>query len=427
MKLGGVGIDHSQFKEDSISFGLFINSTMQKSIVALACSLCITLTCFGQDSFEEGYFIASGQRISCLINNQDWSRNPTEFEYRMSSASEIKINSIDRVEEFGVDGFSRYIRSTVAMDMTTGNVNYMANTSEIRLDTVTVFLKTLVEGSFSLYEYNRKGLYRLFIKKDGGDFEQLLYNDYRYETHQVKTVNSFRVQLLNALSCECIDPAYFMKLSFGKKPITKVLLKYFDCFGEEPTQYGVIPLRERIHAGVNAGFQISQFSVEHGAHEHRNASFAPEQNAYLGLEFELVFPFNRQAWSVVLAPNYQQYHEELPEVYPNVGTIAFDYQSIEIPVVVRRSFPLQRFSRWYTQAGFVLDQPLENYLDYEWLPDEGPGNKTGFNVRFGGGIEMRNGLNLEVNVGTPRDLLSNRLGYHTRYSTLSATIGYNFF
>ena len=37
-EIGGVGIDHSQFKEDSISFGLFIYPSTQKTILSPATS-----------------------------------------------------------------------------------------------------------------------------------------------------------------------------------------------------------------------------------------------------------------------------------------------------------------------------------------------------------------------------------------------------
>ena len=51
------------------------------------------MNCFAQISFEKGYFINNAnQKTNCLIKNQDWKDNPTEFEYKLDENSEsIKL------------------------------------------------------------------------------------------------------------------------------------------------------------------------------------------------------------------------------------------------------------------------------------------------------------------------------------------------
>ena len=60
---------------------------------------------FSQVVFEPGYFITeSNERIECLIRNMDWKNNPYEIEYKLSEASSEKIEGIDNILEFGING-----------------------------------------------------------------------------------------------------------------------------------------------------------------------------------------------------------------------------------------------------------------------------------------------------------------------------------
>lgn len=40
----------------------------------------LTINCYSQISYEKGYYIDnSGQKTECLIKNNDWLRDPTDF------------------------------------------------------------------------------------------------------------------------------------------------------------------------------------------------------------------------------------------------------------------------------------------------------------------------------------------------------------
>jgi cellulose synthase/poly-beta-1,6-N-acetylglucosamine synthase-like glycosyltransferase len=69
--------------------------------------LIFALNGFTQNSFLKGYYINnSNERVDCLIKNNDWLNNPTQFEYKLSENSEKKIQTINSVKEFEITGVS---------------------------------------------------------------------------------------------------------------------------------------------------------------------------------------------------------------------------------------------------------------------------------------------------------------------------------
>jgi hypothetical protein len=94
-----------------------------KKLPFLLLATLLTINVYAQVVFESGYFIDnSGQKVECLIRNVDRSDNPTEFQYKLSERSEINTATIESVKEFGVDGFSKYIRSEVKIDRSSDNI-----------------------------------------------------------------------------------------------------------------------------------------------------------------------------------------------------------------------------------------------------------------------------------------------------------------
>ena len=77
-----------------------------------------SINCFSQISYEKGYYIDNNnQKTNCLIKNIDWRNNPTEFEYKLSNNSESQKITIKSIREFGIDKISKYVRSTVNIDV----------------------------------------------------------------------------------------------------------------------------------------------------------------------------------------------------------------------------------------------------------------------------------------------------------------------
>jgi hypothetical protein len=57
--------------------------------------LILSYTSRAQIGFEDGYFINdSDEKVQCLIRNRDWKKNPTGFEYKLTTDSEVQTADI---------------------------------------------------------------------------------------------------------------------------------------------------------------------------------------------------------------------------------------------------------------------------------------------------------------------------------------------
>lgn len=82
---------------------------------------------YSQNNFEEGYFIKNnGERINCLIKNEDWKNNPSQFKFKTSQNSKIKTEKLNTVEEFGIIGKTKFIKRKVKVDISATQLKSIA-------------------------------------------------------------------------------------------------------------------------------------------------------------------------------------------------------------------------------------------------------------------------------------------------------------
>ncbi len=196
----------------------------------LSLLILITIICsniYSQISFEQGYYINnSGQKINCQIKNIAWKNNPTIFEHRLSTDNESKKATIESVKEFAIDSISKYIRATVNIDRSSENVAILSTIRSPIFKEETLFLKVLVEGDATLYQYKDKDITRYFYKKDSSKIEQLIYKSYKTKDDKIIKNNSFRNQLWNNLKCSTIKSDIVEHLDYKKSDLINYFVKY---------------------------------------------------------------------------------------------------------------------------------------------------------------------------------------------------------
>ena len=125
--------------------------TKKLNLSFVICLLSIT-TVFSQTSFKPGYIIKSnGQKIDCLIKNEDWKGSPTTFEFKTDENSEVKLGDISTIKEFGSADNFKYISATTEVDQSSDKVGKLTEDRNPVYKGETIFLKVLVEGKASLY------------------------------------------------------------------------------------------------------------------------------------------------------------------------------------------------------------------------------------------------------------------------------------
>jgi hypothetical protein len=151
---------------------------IKKQLITILVFLFVFST-FSQNTFLEGYFIDnSNSKVNCLIKNEGWLNNPTEFKYKNKINSKVKKLTINKVKEFGVLNVFKYQRHNVDIDRSSKKSDELDNNKNPVFNKEKLFLKLLIEGKANLYSYEDRGLVRYFLKKNNADVKQLVSKYY---------------------------------------------------------------------------------------------------------------------------------------------------------------------------------------------------------------------------------------------------------
>lgn len=386
-----------------------------------------------QIKFEKGYFIDnSGKRTDAFIKNLDWKNNPTEFEFKTDeSSSEIKKETIKNIQEFGIDNEQRYTRKTVMIDGSSKQLNNLSNERKPEFTEETVFLKYVVEGKADLLYYENGDLEKFFISTNGSDVKQLIYKPYYINASSVAYNEDYKKQILDNLNCG-VDLTDVNNLKYKSSDLVKVFMKYNQCSNSTAINYNQnYEKRDLFNLTVRPGINLSSFEIS-------NSSFVTsESNKFdnkvtfrIGLEAELILPFNKNKWAIFAEPTYQYYKAEKDFVVyqgqasENIRTRSIDYKSIEIPIGIRYYLFLNDKSKLFINAAYNVDFEMNSniYYDFQSLK-----TSSASNFSFGAGYKYNDKFVVEFRTSTKRDLLQNNTIINTGYRTSSLILGYTLF
>lgn len=397
---------------------------MKKKILFLLLTI-VYFNCHSQISYEKGYFIANaGQKINCFIKNIEWRNNPVEFEYKITETGDTQIMPIYSAKEFGIGNGLKYKRATVLIDRSAKNVNYLGQDKEPTLKEELLFLKVLIEGEASLYQYKDGNLIRYFYDYDNSVIEQLIYKPFKTADNRVSENNRFRNQLWENLKCPDINMNDLTYLDYKKKDLIHFFTKYNECKNETYTNYEVKQKATSFNLSLRPGINFSSLSVQSSFPfaVSRDADFDQELTFRFGIEAELTLPFNKNKWALIVEPTYQYFKSE--SELPLEENVEVDYQSVEIPLGIRHYFFLNKKSKIFVNGVFIIDISKNTMVDYSRYTDLEI--KTQSNVGLGIGFKFDNKYGLELRYQTPREILSSYTGWSGDYNTTSIIFGYTF-
>jgi hypothetical protein len=391
--------------------------------------LILSFNCYSQIKYEPGYFIDNeGKRIDCLIKNNDWKNNPVEFTYKLLETTVAQIAKIKTVAEFGILNISKYKRFTVDIDTSSSNTTYMSRTQEpeFKKEQV-VFLKPLIEGKSILYFYEDANLKRFFYSTDNLKAEQLIYKTYLIERDFLLENNTFKKQLWNNFKCEKISISYIEKIRYTDYDLTKFFITYNQCQNAEFINYKKKQSRNWLNLSLRPGLNRSSLSIRTdfpnslipNTDKH---SFGSKTGLRLGLEAELIAPFNKNKWAVIIEPTFQSYKSE---ILLNNRMVIADYKSIELPVGIRHFLFLADKSKIFINGSYVIDIYMNSKIDF--------GNSANLEIKSTGNAALGLGYNyktkysLEIKYQTSRDLVKDYHDWKSYYKSYSIVFGYNIF
>lgn len=410
---------------------------MKKTLLAFVIILfCLNLN--AQVNYEKAYFIDNnGTKTECYIKNKDQNKNPTNFEYKLSpNQSQVMNADIKTVKEFKIGDILKYERATVKLDTTNGNLNLLNGNREPEWKVVTVFLKVLVEGETTLYEYRTLNLKQFFYKIGNTPVEQLIYKKYINENNfppSLATNNDFQKQLWQNLNCgnKSIDDA--LKLKYGRKDLIKYFIDYNTCKKYSIVEYSNKLEKGSVNVKVLAGITSSSLSVSNDL-TNFDFDFDKKINFTVGAEVEWILPINRNKWSVFFAPSYNSYENSVTAshttpigVYSSVTTIQkweASLSYLDIPIGFRYYMFINDDSKIFIEGSYIVTDVLNSDIhnDYNTQLKPSFANRIGVGI----GYSFKNRLNVELKYNST-NITANNANDVWKYSATSLVFGYTVF
>lgn len=365
----------------------------------------------GQVSYDPGYIVLeNGQRLEVWIQNKEKHLTPVAIKYRESAKAKPQELDSKEVKEFGVGTYLRFIKATVRIDRSTHKEHMVGNNRNPEWEENTVFLQLLVEGEASLYYYRDRKNIALFVQKDQGAIDQLIYKPYRDTEAQLRYNTYYRNQLTFLLDCKNMQAKPLEKLLYSKSEMIHYFKAYNACKGVNINDYTQKPKRDFFNMYVVGSYRIAQFqtlSSNPNLPTYRRLDFGRKAIIPLGLDMEYVFPFNRNKWSVFITPVYQRFSGET--INDNDPASA-DYRSVEVPIGIRRYFFLHPDHKIYGALAYQFDvETGSKGVDLPASNQEGLSlEPITYNWMLGAGYRYKHFLSLEGRIQSGRNV---RLGY----------------
>lgn len=392
-----------------------------KKLIIFSLFTLFVFPALAQIRYEKGYFIDStGNRTDCLIKNIDWKNNPKEIEFKLSEQAEPSMATIATVSEFGIDNTSKYIAAKVNIDRSADSRTKLSNDRNLNFLEEKLFLKVLIEGAASLYHYEDKELERFFYTTEIVPLQQLVYKRYLLEDNRIAVNAGFKQQLWTDLRHPEADLHQLETLGYNKQHLSRYFQHYNNSKGQTSVSYDTKSKTDFFNLKIVPGIEYTTLSMSNPYSSFRNGEYE-NMNYRIGVEAEVIMPFNNGKWAMFIEPTFQQFSGE-NQLKQREATIA--YKSIEVPLAVRHYFFLNQQSRIFLNAGYVWDFPIASAIDYRIGNDLKIA--SGSNFMGGAGMSYRK-LSLEFRFQTGRNIVNDHNSWKANINKYSLLLGYKIF
>jgi hypothetical protein len=397
----------------------------------------------GQITYVPGYYIDdSGNTITGFIKNTDWNKNPTNFSFKTNLESEIQNLKLDDVREFGAEELFKFIKWNIYLDTSSENMNYISVKREPEYKQLEVFLKVLIEGPVSLYEYKDENFRKYFYKVSNKDnIEPLVNKKYSSNGQTILENTDYKQQLYEALGRENIAISDMQTLKYSKTSLINFIKTYAgNAAQDDIITYGGAKnedwFRIHIRPGLNMNsLDITDLAVSNNIIQ-RNFSLDTELSFRLGAQFEFILPFNSNKWALTIEPTYQSYKSsQIKDISPASAfqrdvEASVDLSSIEFSSGLRHYFFLNDEWSIFLNAGISIDIWLKQDLALRSVgavsvPDFETDEFDSDLSFYGGiGVGFKNRYAFEINYQFNQDILIRTIDFSTDYSALSFIFSY---
>lgn len=387
-----------------------------KAIIFCLTIALISVSGYCQISFEKGYFIDNNnQRVECLIKNMDWKNNPAEFEYKFTPEGKPFKGNLSTAKEFGITGFSKYKRVNTKIDTSPTETDKLSGDRNPEWSQAEFFLKVLIEGKANLYYYEDKNMTRFFYSVSDTLVNQLIYKEYYTSDNQVAQNFKFREQLWMDVRLPDARLNSVENIRYFESDFKRYFKTYNEGQGYTYVIYGLKKHRDSFHLRITPGLNYSWASVASADNPTSYTDLGSQINFRIGVESELILPFNKNKWGIIFDPSYQYFNSSGQN---GSNTIDIHYQSIEFPLGLRHYFFLNDNLKIFVNGVFILANSITFNSTISNLDIV-----TGNSYALGCGLGYKK-ISAEMRYSTNRDLLKSYISLYNDYRRFSLILGF---
>ncbi|WP_197276108.1 outer membrane beta-barrel protein [Mangrovimonas sp. TPBH4] len=364
----------------------------------------------------------------------DWNNNPSEIKFKLAQNSEIKTANLKSIKEFGIYNKVQFIKSDVEIDVSSDDHNILSYTKDPIFEQQEIFLKVIASGEANLYSYRNDKIKRYFFNLNDSRIEQLIFKKYKISEIRIQENALYKQQLWNALKCESISIRQIRKLKYYEDDLLKLFTIYNQCQNsayEVPTEK---EKRDLINLTIRPRINNSILSMNNTMTDFKDSEFKRKNNFGIGLEAEIVLPFNKNKWSFFIEPTYQYFKSKSTQESGSftLGEInsTVNYESIELPIGFRHYFFLNNSSKLFLNVALVFDfsfsKSKTTFVSNETTSLGVFEMHSMENYAIGAGYKLKDKYSFEVRYFTNRNVLKDYVHWDSEYSTVSFILGYSF-
>lgn len=413
---------------------------MKKLLLVLFFEL-FFLQSYSQVNFEKAYFIDNDNvRTECFIKNKDLYNNPNTFEYKLNQEESVaKIGDIKDVKEFGILNSIKFERNLVKMDMSSVNLDKISEIREPEWKDRTLFLKVLIEGEASLYEFKEDNRNSYFYKWNSSPIEQLIYKKYfiaNTSNTDVAVNNDFQKQLWTNLFYDNITVSNVSKMEYNREDLMKYFVAYNNFKNSKIVNYGEKATKGSVNFKLKGGITLSSLELSNEIASLK-IDFGNSISYNFGAEMEYILPFNRNKWSTFLGASYFYYQGEAEIKTINDSGVLYtndvihkwnaSYGHLDLSFGLRHYMFISDYSKIFISGAFVLTKVLNSNIHDDNQPYS-YNLKADFGNSFdlGIGFNFKNKFNIEIRRSSP-NIFANYVFWNSKYNMTSLVFGYSIF
>lgn len=413
-----------------------------KKTFSVLFSFCIVLIC-AQVKFEKGYIINSSDvKKEVLIKNQGWVSTPDNFVYKTDENSAENIGTPTSIKEFGIYNEVKFISYNGDIDYSSDHLDDLSNSKEPELKNGIVFLKEVVNGKKNLYFYQKQNFERYFYSDSDSSIHPLTYKKYYFNgsSSQVATNDDYINQLKTIFSDDTNAHALAAKTKYTTNDLKKIFSLYNSKFSgtvsSNEQSFTETKKKAKFNLSVRPGLNFySPLKIEQ---TYNNEGFPSKMGVRIGVEAEIVLPFNKNKWSIVLEPTYSLYNNKsVIKTNDNLYNMHMEnYSFFSLPLSLRHYMFINNDSKIFINAGinilsFKTSSSESVDVDYDGTVFDKLQLSSSQNFKsavFGIGFNYKNKYSVEARYNTSTNLLDEKRNSATAdLKYVSLILGYNIF